>query len=103
MKKLTITQAKDKGLNYKKLLDLLLKEKQIKLLKEEAKILREDSGLDAFMSTKELNEEIRINNISLKAFIRTNFDITSFKDKEPKLYDKYKTRADFVINREIVA
>ena len=35
MKKLTITQAKDKGLNYKKLLDLLLKEKQIKLLKEE--------------------------------------------------------------------
>ena len=103
MKKLTINQAKDKGLNYKKLLDLLLKEKQIKLMQEEAKILREDSGLDAFMSTKELNEEIRINNISLKAFIRTNFDITSFKEKEPKLYDKYKTRADYVINRKIVA
>jgi len=102
MKKLTIKQAKDNGLKYEKLIDLLLKEAEAKQLEEQIKLLREECGLDAFMSTKELNEEIRIGKVRLKSFIRTNFDSSKFRTDNPKMYEDYKTRADYIINRKMV-
>ena len=50
MRKLTKTEAKTKGLKIKKLLDWIELEKKIKLMQLEAKMLREDSFVDAFMS-----------------------------------------------------
>ena len=49
MRKLSKKEATTKGLKIKKLLDWIELEKKIKLMQMEAKLLRQDSFVDAFM------------------------------------------------------
>lgn len=111
MKKLTTT--KDTGLKVSKLLDLLLMEKEAKLLEKKIELLRQDSGLDLFMSTKPFNEKIVIEAtrkigeekykylIELMHFTRTSFDQSQFRKDNPELYEKYRTKVSTPITRKI--
>ena len=71
MRKITKTEATTKGLKIKKLLEWIELEKKIKLMQMEAKLLRQDSFVDAFMSLQNDDDIIIGNQIKLKNVIST--------------------------------
>ena len=102
MRKLTKTEATTKGLKIKKLLDWIELEKKIKLMQLEAKMLREDSFVDAFMSLQNDEDIIIGNQIKLKNVISTRFNSTEFKKDNPKLYAKYQNQIVNSIKKELL-
>ena len=102
MRKLTKTEATTKGLKIKKLLDWIELEKKIKLMQLEAKMLREDSFVDAFMSLQNDDDIIIGNQIKLKNVISTRFNSTEFKKANPKLYTKYQNQIVSSIKKELI-
>ena len=102
MRKLTKTEATTKGLKIKKLLDWIELEKKIKLMQLEAKMLREDSFVDAFMSLQNDDDIIIGNQIKLKNVICTRFNSTEFKKDNPKLYAKYQNQIVNSIKKELL-
>ena len=102
MRKLTKTEATTKGLKIKKLLDWIELEKKIKLMQLEAKMLREDSFVDAFMSLQNDDDIIIGNQIKLKNVISTRFNSTEFKKDNPKLYAKYQNQIVNSIKKELL-
>jgi len=102
MRKLTKTEATTKGLKIKKLLDWIELEKKIKLMQLEAKMLREDSFVDAFMSLQNDDDIIIGNQIKLKNVISTRFNSTEFKKANPKLYAKYQNQIVHSIKKDLI-
>ena len=102
MRKLTKTEATTKGLKIKKLLDWIELEKKIKLMQLEAKMLREDSFVDAFMSLQNDDDIIIGNQIKLKNVISTRFNSTEFKKDNPKLYAKYQNQIVNSIKKDLI-
>lgn len=102
MRKLTKTEATTKGLKIKKLLDWIELEKKIKLMQLEAKMLREDSFVDAFMSLQNDEDIIIGNQIKLKNVISTRFNSTEFKKDNPKLYAKYQNQIVNSIKKDLI-
>jgi predicted phage-related endonuclease len=100
MRKITKKEAKIKGLKVQKLLAWIELEKQIELMKLEAKILRDDSFVDAFMSLQNDTDIIIGNEIKLKNVISTRFNSTQFKSENPRLYEKYKNLTVNSIRKE---
>ena len=102
MRKLTKTEATTKGLKIKKLLDWIELEKKIKLMQLEAKMLREDSFVDAFMSLQNDDDIIIGNQIKLKNVISTRFNSSEFKKANPKLYAKYQNQIVHSIKKDLI-
>ena len=102
MRKLTKTEATTKGLKIKKLLDWIELEKKIKLMQMEAKLLRQDSFVDAFMSVQNDEDIIIGNHIKLKNVISTRFNSTEFKKANPKLYAKYQNQIVNSITKDLI-
>ena len=102
MRKITKTEATTKGLKIKKLLDWIELEKKIKLMQMEAKLLRQDSFVDAFMSVQNDEDIIIGNHIKLKNVISTRFNSTEFKKANPKLYAKYQNQIVNSIKKELL-
>ena len=102
MRKLSKKEATTKGLKIKKLLDWIAFEKKIKLMQMEAKMLREDSFVDAFMSLQNDDDIIIGNQIKLKNVISTRFNSTEFKKDNPKLYAKYQNQIVNSINKDLI-
>ena len=102
MRKLSKKEATTKGLKIKKLLDWIELEKKIKLMQLEAKMLREDSFVDAFMSLQNDDDIIIGNQIKLKNVISTRFNSTEFKKDNPKLYAKYQNQIVNSIKKELL-
>jgi len=108
-----INKTKNTGLKVSKLLDLLLMEKEAKLLEKKIELLRQDSGLDTFMCTKPFNEKIVVEAvrkvgekkqkyfIELMHYNRISFDQSQFRKDNPKLYEKYRTKVSTPITRKI--
>jgi len=102
MRKLSKKEATTKGLKIKKLLDWIELEKKIKLMQLEAKMLREDSFVDAFMSLQNDDDIIIGNHIKLKNVISTRFNSTEFKKDNPKLYAKYQNQIVNSITKDLI-
>lgn len=102
MRKLSKKEATTKGLKIKKLLDWIELEKKIKLMQLEAKMLREDSFVDAFMSLQNDDDIIIGNQIKLKNVISTRFNSTEFKKDNPKLYAKYQNQIVNSIKKDLI-
>ena len=102
MRKITKTEATTKGLKIKKLLDWIELEKKIKLMQMEAKLLRQDSFVDAFMSLQNDDDIIIGNQIKLKNVISTRFNSTEFKKDNPKLYAKYQNQIVNSITKDLI-
>ena len=102
MRKITKTEATTKGLKIKKLLDWIELEKKIKLMQMEAKLLRQDSFVDAFMSVQNDEDIIIGNHIKLKNVISTRFNSTEFKKANPKLYAKYQNQIVQSITKDLI-
>ena len=102
MRKITKTEATTKGLKIKKLLEWIELEKKIKLMQMEAKLLRQDSFVDAFMSVQNDEDIIIGNHIKLKNVISTRFNSTEFKKANPKLYAKYQNQIVNSIKKELL-
>ena len=102
MRKLTKTEATTKGLKIKKLLDWIELEKKIKLMQLEAKMLREDSFVDAFMSLQNDDDIIIGNQIKLKNVISTRFNSIEFKKASPELYAKYQNQIVYSIKKDLI-
>lgn len=102
MRKLSKKEATTKGLKIKKLLDWIAFEKKIKLMQMEAKMLREDSFVDAFMSLQNDDDIIIGNQIKLKNVISTRFNSTEFKKDNPKLYAKYQNQIVNSITKDLI-
>ena len=102
MRKLTKKEATTKGLKIKKLLDWIELEKKIKLMQMEAKLLRQDSFVDAFMSVQNDDDIIIGNQIKLKNVISTRFNSTEFKKENPKLYAKYQNQIVQSITKDLI-
>lgn len=108
-----INKTKNTGLKVSKLLDLLLMEKEAKLLEKKIELLRQDSGLDTFMCTKPFNEKIVVEAvrkvgeqkqkyfIELMHYNRISFDQSQFRKDNPELYEKYRTKVSTPITRKI--
>ena len=102
MRKLSKKEATTKGLKIKKLLDWIELEKKIKLMQMEAKLLRQDSFVDAFMSVQNDDDIIIGNQIKLKNVISTRFNSTEFKKDNPKLYAKYQNQIVQSITKDLI-
>ena len=102
MRKLTKKEATTKGLKIKKLLNWIELEKKIKLMQMKAKILREDSLVDAFMSLQNEDDIVIGNKIKLKNVISTRFNSTEFKKDNPKLYAKYQNQIVNSITKDLI-
>ena len=102
MRKISKKEATTKGLKIKKLLDWIELEKKIKLMQMEAKMLREDSFVDAFMSLQNDDDIIIGNQIKLKNVISTRFNSTEFKKDNPKLYAKYQNQIVNSITKDLI-
>ena len=102
MRKLTKTEATTKGLKIKKLLDWIELEKKIKLMQLEAKMLREDSFVDAFMSLQNDDDIIIGNQIKLKNVISTRFNYIEYKKGNQKLYAKYQNQIVHSIKKDLI-
>jgi hypothetical protein len=102
MRKLSKKEATIKGLKIKKLLDWIELEKKIKLMQMEAKLLRQDSFVDAFMSVQNDDDIIIGNHIKLKNVISTRFNSTEFKKENPKLYAKYQNQIVQSITKDLI-
>jgi hypothetical protein len=102
MRKLTKKEATTKGLKIKKLLDWIELEKKIKLMQMEAKLLRQDSFVDAFMSVQNDEDIIIGNQIKLKNVISTRFNSIEFKKENPKLYAKYQNQIVQSITKDLI-
>jgi hypothetical protein len=102
MRKLSKKEATTKGLKIKKLLDWIELEKKIKLMQMEAKLLRQDSFVDAFMSVQNDDDIIIGNHIKLKNVISTRFNSTEFKKDNPKLYAKYQNQIVNSITKDLI-
>ena len=102
MRKLSKKEATTKGLKIKKLLDWIELEKKIKLMQMEAKLLRQDSFVDAFMSVQNDEDIIIGNHIKLKNVISTRFNSTEFKKANPKLYAKYQNQIVQSITKDLI-
>ena len=102
MRKLTKKEAINKGLKVQKLLNWIELEKKIKLMQMKAKMLREDSLVDAFMSLQNEDDIVIGNKIKLKNVISTRFNSTEFKKDNPKLYAKYQNQIVNSINKDLI-
>ena len=102
MRKISKKEATTKGLKIKKLLDWIELEKKIKLMQMEAKLLRQDSFVDAFMSVQNDEDIIIGNHIKLKNVISTRFNSTEFKKANPKLYAKYQNQIVQSITKDLI-
>lgn len=102
MRKLTKTEATTKGLKVQKLLKWIELEKKIKVMQLEAKLLRDDSFIDPFMSLQNDDQIIIGNKIKLKNVISTRFNSTEFKKDNPKLYSKYETQIVNSIRKDLI-
>ena len=102
MRKISKKEATTKGLKIKKLLDWIELEKKIKLMQMEAKLLRQDSFVDAFMSLQNDDDIIIGNQIKLKNVISTRFNSTEFKKDNPKLYAKYQNQIVNSITKDLI-
>ena len=102
MRKISKKEATTKGLKIKKLLDWIELEKKIKLMQMEAKLLRQDSFVDAFMSVQNDDDIIIGNQIKLKNVISTRFNSTEFKKENPKLYAKYQNQIVQSITKDLI-
>jgi hypothetical protein len=102
MKKLTKKEAINKGLKVQKLLSWIELEKKIKLMQLQAKLLRDDSLVDGFMSLQNEDDIIIGNKIKLKNVISTRFNSTEFKKDNPKIYAKYQNQIVHSIKKELL-
>ena len=104
-----INKTKNTGLKVSKLLDLLLMEKEAKLLEKKIKLmriqadlLRDASLVDSFMSLQNEDDIIIGNKIKLKNVISTRFNSTEFKKDNPKLYAKYQNQIVNSITKDLI-
>ena len=102
MRKITKKEAQTKGLKVQKLLAWVELEKKIKLMQLEAKMLRDDSFVDAFMSLQNDDDIIVGNQIKLKNVISTRFNSSEFKKDNPKLYTKYQNQIVHSIKKDLI-
>ncbi len=102
MRKITKKEAQTKGLKVQKLLAWVELEKKIKLMQLEAKMLRDDSFVDAFMSLQNDDDVIVGNQIKLKNVISTRFNSSEFKKANPKLYTKYQNQIVHSIKKDLI-
>ena len=102
MRKITKKEAQTKGLKVQKLLKWVELEKKIKLMQMEAKILRDDSFVDPFMSLQNDDDIVIGNKIKLKNVLSTRFNSTEFKKANPKLYAKYQNQIVNSIKKELL-
>ena len=102
MRKITKKEAQTKGLKVQKLLAWVELEKKIKLMQLEAKMLRDDSFVDAFMSLQNDDDIIVGNQIKLKNVISTRFNSSEFKKANPKLYTKYQNQIVHSIKKDLI-
>ncbi len=102
MRKLTKKEAITKGLKVQKLLKWIELEKKIKAMQLEAKLLRQDSFVDPFMSLQNDDQIVIGNQIELKNVTSTRFNSTEFKKDNPKLYSKYENQIVNSIRKDLI-